>query len=237
MLIVLGSLVVGGALALRPAPPPADSGAGCAALARATAEAPSVAADVRATLALHGAVVRWSPADGPVRVWVQPRPVSSVNWEHPDPEWRDAVLGAAGSWRGVVPGLAYAPAADSATAHVVVTWDGGLGLAGDDAPGMSWRTAGRTLLASDGGRARRAHVRLALVAPTGEPYGVGDVRAVARHEFGHVLGLAHHAARRSVMAPLVRVERLADSDRAALRLLYALPTGARCEPPRAAAGR
>jgi predicted Zn-dependent protease len=51
---------------------------------------------------------------------------------------------------------------------------------------------------------------------------------VVRHEFGHVLGLAHHAAPGSVMAPVVRATRLAPGDRDALRLLYRLPPGARC---------
>ena len=228
MLLVLGSLTVSAVLAPSA---PADSGAAaCAALARAAVEAPEVAADVRATLALHGAVVRWHSTAEPIRVWVQPRPVASASWEHPSPEWRDAVLDAAGSWDGVVPGVVFAPARDSASADVLVTWDGGLGLAGGESPGMSWRTAGRTMLAAERGRARRAHVRLAVSAPDGERYGVGDARAVARHEFGHVLGLAHHAARRSVMAPFVRVERLAPGDRAALRLLYALPAGAHCPP-------
>jgi len=71
-------------------------------------------------------------------------------------------------------------------------------------------------------------VRLAIFAPNGERYSVDDVRAVARHELGHALGLAHHAAPTSIMAPLVRAERLSDDDRATLRALYALPIGARC---------
>ena len=81
------------------------------------------------------------------------------------------------------------------------------------------------------GRALGAHVRLAVFAPGGERYSIDDVRAVARHELGHALGLAHHAAPTSVMAPLVRAEQLTDEDRATLRALYALPIGARCTLP------
>ena len=55
-----------------------------------------------------------------------------------------------------------------------------------------------------------------------------DVRVVARHEMGHVLGLAHHAAPTSVMAALVSAERIGEGDRAVLRALYALPAGAPC---------
>ena len=74
-------------------------------------------------------------------------------------------------------------------------------------------------------------MQLAIDAPTGERYSVADVRAVARHELGHVLGLGHHGSARSVMAPLVVAERLDDGDRTALRALYALPVGARCPLP------
>lgn len=227
------SLVVGWLLSLgtlAPLPTPDSSAvAACAAFARASIETPTVAADVRATLVLHGAVVRWEPTHGPVRIWVQSRPMASVTWDHPASEWRSAVLDAAGAWRGTVPDLEFQPVRDSADADVVVTWEGSLSLAGTGASGLSWRTAGRTVLAAaENGGARAAHVRLAMVAPTGEAYEVSDVRAVARHELGHALGLAHHAAARSVMAALIRVDRLDAGDRAALRLLYALPAGARC---------
>jgi hypothetical protein len=221
------------------APAAADPGpasAACAPLVRATVEQPGVAADVRTALALHGAAVRWEPSAGPVLLWVQPRaPLASLGRDDGAAARRDMVLSAATAWRGIVPGLAFRAVADSAAAQVVVTWAGALDTGDGAAPGLAWGAAGRTALADRGGRAEAAHIRLALVAPSGEAYAAEDVRAVARHELGHALGLAHHASATSVMAPRVRAARLHAGDRAALRLLYALPAGARCDAGGAAA--
>lgn len=200
----------------------------CGPLRWAEAERPALAADVQATLAQHGAVVRWEPAGGPIRVWVQPRPASTVDWDHPASEWRGAVLSAAASWHRIVPGLEFRPARDSASADVRVTWAAPSSLAAPRGDELAAGTVGRTALHDERGRARAAYVRLAFADPGGSLYSVSDVRAVARHEFGHVLGLAHHRAPNSAMAPVVRVHRLHAGDRDALRLLYALPAGARC---------
>lgn len=235
--MVLGWLVsFGSAASAAPPVARADSldGSGCAPLKQVASEQPRVAADVRTTLAVHGAVVRWDPVAGPIRVWVQPRAVSTVNWDQPSAEWRAAVLSAARAWRGIVPGLDFRSVRDSADADVVVSWADPHSLSGNASPGLAAGTAGRTVLFDTRGRARGAHVRLALAAPTGALYGIGDVRAVARHEFGHVLGLAHHAAATSVMAARMRVDRLQAGDRDALRLLYTLPVGERCQASRPA---
>lgn len=217
--------------------------AACQPLALAATRAPEPAADVQTTLALHNGAVRWDVTLGPIRLWIQPRPAADVDPDHPGGEWHRAVLEAAASWRDVVPGLAFRVVRDSAEAEVIVTWERALhavrALRGsDDVSALAWRTAGQTTLTpADDGRAIAAQVRLSVAAPSGPRYGVEDTRAVARHELGHVLGLAHHAAANSVMAPLVRVDRLTIGDRAALRLLYALPIGARCTLPAAVAAR
>jgi predicted Zn-dependent protease len=208
----------------------------CAELARAAAAAPDVAADVRSSVAVHNGVVRWA-ADRPLRVWIAPRPIAEAPDRRPDSEWRRAVLDGVTGWAGVVDGLAVAVARDSAAADVRVTWAPLLVLpaAGGAESALAARAAGRTVLVpDDGGRAVSAAIVLAMRAPDGTPYSRRDVRAVAQHEFGHALGLAHHASPASVMAPLVGAERLADGDRAALRLLYALPVGARCQAPMSA---
>ena len=195
------------------------------------ATSPAVANDLRAALDAHGGAVRWDLRRGPVRLWVQRRPARAADVSVTGSEWRRVVATAADAWRGVVPGLAFALEPDSARADVIVTWQ--RDLEGTPAVGeLAFRTAGRTTLEpGNDGRALMAHVRLAVFAPGGVRYSVEDVRAVARHELGHALGLAHHAAPTSVMAPLIRAEQLTDEDRATLRALYALPIGVRCPLP------
>ena len=192
------------------------------------ATSPAVANDLRAALDAHGGAVRWDLGRGPVRLWVQRRPDVAADVSVTSAEWRRAISAAADAWRDVVPRLAFALEPDSARADVIVTWARDLESA-PAAGDLAFRTAGRTtLVPGNDGRALAAHVRLAVFAPGDVRYSVEDVRAVARHELGHALGLAHHAAPTSVMAPLVRAEQLTDEDRATLRALYALPIGARC---------
>jgi hypothetical protein len=198
------------------------------ACATGVAVSDSAVANLVAALDVHGGAVRWDVARGPIRVWVQRRPDFAADVSVTPAEWRRAVYAAADAWRDVVPGLTFALELDSARATVIVTW--AHDLESEPASGeLAFRTAGRTtLVPDDAGRASLAHVRLAVFAPGVIRYSVDDVRAVARHELGHALGLAHHRAPSSVMAPLVRAERLSDEDRATLRALYSLPIGARC---------
>ena len=239
MALLLGLLTSVATLATTAAPiARVDSvAAACPALAQASLEQPGVADDVRAALAAHGMVVRWEPSAGPIRVWVQPRTTTTVDWDRPPAAWRDAVLSAARAWRGIVPGLEFRAVTDSAGADVVVTWVDARSLATSTSPGLASGTAGRTELFDTGGRATTAHVRLALTSADGASFDVADVRTVARHELGHVLGLAHHGAAKSVMAPRVQSDRLQPGDEAALRLLYAMPVGARCNATRQLASR
>jgi hypothetical protein len=235
MALLLGLLTSVATLATAAAPIAREdslAAGACPALAQVALEQPAVAGDVRAALAVHGAVVRWDLAAGPIRLWVQPRVGPIVDWNRSPAAWTDAVLSAARSWRGIVPGLEFRAERDSAAADVIVTWVDERSLSGSASPGLSSGTAGRTELTDTNGRATTARVRLALGSADGATYDVADIRAVARHELGHVMGLAHHAASKSVMAARVQADRLHPGDAAALRVLYALPMGARCDATR-----
>jgi hypothetical protein len=229
--MLLFAALVGAAAALVPSAGPVDTLPAATSpmrCERTPAFSDAVAADLAAALEAHAGAVRWDLARGPIRVWVQRRPDFAADVSVTSAQWRHAVMSATDAWREVVPGLQFAPERDSARANVIVTWERLL----EGAPALdelAFRTAGRTtLVPADDGRALLAHVRLAVFSPDAVRYSLPDVRAVARHEMGHALGLAHHRAPSSLMAPLVRTERLTDGDRATLRALYALPIGARC---------
>jgi predicted Zn-dependent protease len=180
---------------------------GCVARGRPAPPAAPVA--VAEALALNHGGAWWEVDDGPLALWVQPRPA-----------FARAVVAAADEWDGIVRGLRFVAAPDSASASVVVVWR--RSLAGPTARPTTRPTAGRTTLSfTRDGRTVHALVELALRAGAASPYTPADVHVVAQHELGHVLGLAHHAALGSVMAPAPTVatgpSRL---DRAALRLLY-----------------
>lgn len=237
------------ALAALVFPPPAVAPRDSAAVPACEAVAATVAAadrlpDVVAALTAHRGAVRWAADGQPVRVWIQRRPTDGASLSHGEHEWRDAVVAAATAWTGSVPGLRVTIVRDSAAADVHVRWtpvlqpsaigDPAAGsLAADGATGTALApfTAGRTTLVPDAtGRAVRAEVVLAAGSLDGAPYLPRDVHAIAQHEMGHVLGLAHHRSSTSVMSQLIAVDRVADDDRAVLRALYALPIGAPCAP-------
>lgn len=68
-------------------------------------------------------------------------------------------------------------------------------------------------------------IQLALVHPSGGFVTPPQMRAIALHEVGHLLGLDHTAASDNIMAARVRVRELSEADRATARLLYSVPAG------------
>ena len=90
-------------------------------------------------------------------------------------------------------------------------------------------------LAAQPGVARSEHWReralgalrfaLATHVSDGQPLDARGMRAIALHEVGHALGMSHSLDERDVMAALVRVDGLSESDRGTIKLLYTLPAG------------
>lgn len=71
----------------------------------------------------------------------------------------------------------------------------------------------------------RAEVVIATHDRSGQPLSAATVAGTARHEVGHVLGLAHSPNPTDVMYPESRSTVISAADRATLHLLYKLPPG------------
>lgn len=68
-------------------------------------------------------------------------------------------------------------------------------------------------------------IQLALAHPGGGTVTPPQIRAIALHEVGHLLGLDHAEAAEHIMSARIRVRDLTDADRATVRLLYSIPAG------------
>ena len=68
-------------------------------------------------------------------------------------------------------------------------------------------------------------ITLATHISDGEILDARGMRAIALHEVGHALGLAHSTDPQDIMAPLVHVDALSAADRSTIKLLYSLPAG------------
>lgn len=164
--------------------------------------------------AQRGRVVRWDRDPGaPIRVWVPPMPGGPRTLAFP------AVLDTAMRvWNDVGLPAVFERAADSVGADVLVRWV----RTERDA-----ETAGRTRLRIDG---RTDHIRsatLAIVthASNGYPHVPAAVMAVALHELGHVLGLAHAGKYDCVMFPIPQRSAFCAADVESARRWYAMPAG------------
>ena len=68
-------------------------------------------------------------------------------------------------------------------------------------------------------------ITIALHHRDGDPLDAPQVRAIALHEIGHLLGLDHTTDASNIMAPRVRVRELSSADQATIRLIYSVPAG------------
>jgi len=155
---------------------------------------------------------RWdNRQSSPVRVYFAP--TLAANFQ---PAFVDAVRRAVGLWTSAGVPVAFDLNADSASAEVVVRWK----------PQFEIERSGQTDLQWDqDGHIQSAVVTLATFDPKGRAMDVDDVRVVAEHEIGHVLGLDHSPDSTDLMFPTAKVRELSDRDVRTVLLLYQLTPG------------
>lgn len=159
------------------------------------------------------AVVRWPDrVDNPIAVWVS-RPVGLADWH---PAYVGRVVDAFGDWTrtGVPVRFRFVP--DSGAAEVHVSWT----------DHFREPISGRTVWSrNEHWWMTDANITIALHHNDGAPLDEEQVRAIALHEVGHLLGLDHTTDPTSVMAARVRVRDLSSADQATARLVYTVPAG------------
>lgn len=158
-------------------------------------------------------LTRWPVrVTNPVRVWVD-EPVRLEGW---DEQFPASVRDAFDVWvqAGIPMRFTFIRDSVSADVHVRFLPKFPTGISGKT---MWSRTNDWWLVSAD--------IVLSLAHPSGGPVSPLQMRAIALHEVGHLLGLDHTADFANIMAPRVRVRDLSDEDRATIRLLYSVPAG------------
>lgn len=165
-------------------------------------------------LAAHdSAIARWPDRiTRPLRIFVGDA-IALDGW---NPEYAAAVRDAFETWTQAGIPVHFTFVRDSATADILVHFVEHL------ANGIS----GKTVWSRDGHHwLLSGHIQLAMAHPSGGTVTAPQMRAIALHEVGHLLGLDHTANADNIMSARVRVRDLSDVDKATVRLVYAVPAG------------
>lgn len=159
--------------------------------------------------ALH----RWDNRGGrdPVRVYL-----ASDTVENYQPAFLDAVRSALNRWDEVGLPVRFTYVGDSTRAEVVFGWRRQFDIDRTGQTDLTWDRDGHVLTAL---------VTIATFDPGNHAMGVEDVRVVALHEIGHLLGLNHSSDSTDIMFGHTMARDLSPRDEATARLLYDLPPG------------
>lgn len=147
----------------------------------------------------------------PVRVYVTQGSVPNFK-----PAFVDVVRGAFQRWQDAGVPVRFDLDADSGQAEVEVRWKERFDI----------ERTGQTDLIWDGeGRIQRGVITIAMLDPQGRALGPDDVRVVALHEVGHLLGLDHSSDSTDIMFAKTQARDLSDRDIQTAVLLYELGPG------------
>jgi hypothetical protein len=155
---------------------------------------------------------RWTDRERrPVRVFLGPSHVANFQ-----PAFLDAIRTAFQQWVDVGVPVRFDLSADSADAEVRFTWRIQFDIDRTGETDLEWDNNGRLL---------SGLVTIATFDPNGQPLGADDVRVVALHEIGHLIGLDHSPDSTDVMFAKASVRELSARDVRTARLLYDLAPG------------
>jgi hypothetical protein len=146
-----------------------------------------------------------------VRVWLPPGAVANFQ-----PGFLDAVRTAFQRWEQTGVAVAFNLDADSAVAEVQFQWRIQFEGARSGQTNLEW---------DQDGHLKGGVVTLATFDPKGQPFGPDELRVMALHEIGHLLGLDHSPDPGDIMYASPKVRDLSQRDIATLLLLYQLAPG------------
>jgi len=155
---------------------------------------------------------RWeNRTTNPIRVWFAP--TYAANFK---PEFLDAIRRAFGEWTSAGVPVRFDFGGDSTNAEVTVKWRIQFEIERTGQTDVTW---------DENGTIQSAVITLATFDPKGRPMESDDIRVVAVHEVGHLLGLDHSKDSTDIMFPTAKVRALSDRDVRTVMLLYQLTPG------------
>ena len=159
------------------------------------------------------ALARWPDrVERPLRIWIG----SGKNIAGWQAGFENEVRIAFNTWGTVGIPVSFELAPDSAHADVHVKW---IDRFNEPISGKTVWSRDDSWWIVDG------DITIALHHRDGDPLDAPQVRAIALHEIGHLLGLDHTSDSTNIMAPRVRVRELSSADQATIRLIYSVPAG------------